>query len=161
MNCFCGMFDRRICSLDHCQRSSPSRISNTPSAGFELMENLSSCFIEWSYATVITTTPNKFKHFINKILLKQNLGCYWSFWYVFENSWIRWSNLNQYKYNKIQSKEYKCLHKVIHEVDIKWTAALFNKFNSQNMSWFLSQHRKTLLHRSFILKSTERPWFLK
>ena len=34
MNCFCGMVDRReafslIYSRDHCQRSSPSRISNT------------------------------------------------------------------------------------------------------------------------------------
>ena len=36
MNCFCGMVDRRkafslISSRDHCQRSSPSRISDTPS----------------------------------------------------------------------------------------------------------------------------------
>ena len=35
MNCFCGMVDRRktfslISSWDHCQRSSPSRISDTP-----------------------------------------------------------------------------------------------------------------------------------
>ena len=35
MNCFCGMVDRRkalslIFSRDHCQRSSPSRISDTP-----------------------------------------------------------------------------------------------------------------------------------
>ena len=34
MNCFCGMVDRRktlslISSQDHCQRSSPSRISDT------------------------------------------------------------------------------------------------------------------------------------
>ena len=40
MNCFCGMVDRRkafslISSRDHCQRSSPSRISDTPRAGFE------------------------------------------------------------------------------------------------------------------------------
>ena len=40
MNCFCGMVDRRkafglISSLDHCQRSSSSRISETPQAGFE------------------------------------------------------------------------------------------------------------------------------
>ena len=37
MNCFCGMVDRRkafslIFSWDHCQRSSPSRISDTPQA---------------------------------------------------------------------------------------------------------------------------------
>ena len=35
LNCFCGMVDRRkafslISSRDHCQRSSPSRISDTP-----------------------------------------------------------------------------------------------------------------------------------
>ena len=40
MNCLCGMVDRRkafglISSRDHCQRSSPSRISDTPRAGFE------------------------------------------------------------------------------------------------------------------------------
>ena len=38
MNCFCGMVDRRkafspISSRSHCQRSSPSRISDTPRAG--------------------------------------------------------------------------------------------------------------------------------
>ena len=38
MNCFCGMVDRRkafslIFSRDHCQRSPPSRISDTPRAG--------------------------------------------------------------------------------------------------------------------------------
>ena len=40
MNCFCGMVDRRkafspISSRDHCHRSLPSRISDTPRAGFE------------------------------------------------------------------------------------------------------------------------------
>ena len=39
MNCFCGMLDRGktfsfISSWDHCQRSSLSRISDTPPAGF-------------------------------------------------------------------------------------------------------------------------------
>ena len=61
MNCFCGMFDRQkvfslISSWDHCQRSSPSRISDTPRAGFEPVQNLSSDFVEWSCAVVITTT---------------------------------------------------------------------------------------------------------
>ena len=40
MNCFSGMVDRRnafnlISSQEHCQRYSPSRISNTPRAGLE------------------------------------------------------------------------------------------------------------------------------
>ena len=44
MNCFCGMVDRRkafslISSRDYCQRSSPSRISDTPRAGFEPAQN--------------------------------------------------------------------------------------------------------------------------
>ena len=48
---FCGMVDRRkafsfISSRDHCQRSSPSRISDTPRAGFEPAQNLSSGFAE-------------------------------------------------------------------------------------------------------------------
>ena len=39
LNCFCGIVNRRkafrlISSRDHCQRSSPSRISDTPQAGF-------------------------------------------------------------------------------------------------------------------------------
>ena len=45
MNCYCGMVDRRkafslISSRDHCQRSSSSRISDTPRAGFEPAQNL-------------------------------------------------------------------------------------------------------------------------
>ena len=58
MNCFCVMVDRRkacnlISSRDHCQRSSPSRISDTPRAGFEPAQSLSSGFVEWSCAVVI------------------------------------------------------------------------------------------------------------
>ena len=47
----------RISSRYHCQRSSPSRISNTQLAGFETAQNLSSGFVKWSWAVVITTTP--------------------------------------------------------------------------------------------------------
>ena len=62
MNCFCGMVDRRkvfslISNRDHCQRSSPSWISDMPQAGFEPVQNLSSGFVEWRCAVVITTTP--------------------------------------------------------------------------------------------------------
>ena len=51
MNYFCGMVDRRkafslISSWDHCQRSSPSRISDTPQAGFEPAQNLNSGLVE-------------------------------------------------------------------------------------------------------------------
>ena len=62
MNCFCDMVDRRkvfslISSRDHCQRSSPSWISDTPRAGFEPAQNLSSGLVEWNCAVVIPTTP--------------------------------------------------------------------------------------------------------
>ena len=65
MNCFCGMVDRRksfilISSRDHCQRSSLSRISNTPRAGFVPAQNLSSGFLEWSCPVVITTTQRHY-----------------------------------------------------------------------------------------------------
>ena len=51
MSCFCGMFDRQkvfslISSWDHCQSSSPLRISDTPQAGFEPAQNLGSCLVE-------------------------------------------------------------------------------------------------------------------
>ena len=64
MHCFCGMVDRRkvfrlISSRDHCQRSSPLRISNTPRAGFEPSQSLNSGSVEWSCAVVITTTPRR------------------------------------------------------------------------------------------------------
>ena len=50
MNCFCGIF-----SLDHCQKYSPSPISEMQ-PGFKPVQNLSSSFIEWNCAVVITTT---------------------------------------------------------------------------------------------------------
>ena len=61
MNYSCGMVDQRkafslIFSRDYCQRSSPSWISETPRAGFEPVQNLSSGFVEWSRSVVITTT---------------------------------------------------------------------------------------------------------
>ena len=63
---FCGIVDGRktfsiISSPDHCQRSSPSQISDTPRAGFEPAQNLSSGIVEWSCAVVITTTPRRHK----------------------------------------------------------------------------------------------------
>ena len=48
-----------ISSRDHCQRSSPSRISDTPQAGFEHAQNLSLGLVEWSYAVVIIITPQR------------------------------------------------------------------------------------------------------
>ena len=64
MSCFCGMVDRRkafslISSRDHCQRSSPSQISDTPRAGFEPSQNLSLGLVECSCAVVITAIPRR------------------------------------------------------------------------------------------------------
>ena len=39
-----------ISSWDHCQRSSPLKISDTLWAGFEPVQNLSSGLVEWSWA---------------------------------------------------------------------------------------------------------------
>ena len=60
MNCLCGMVDRRkafslISRRDHCHRSSPSQISDTPRVGLEPALNLSSGLVEWRFAVVITT----------------------------------------------------------------------------------------------------------
>ena len=56
------MVDRRkafrlISSQGHCQKSSPSPISDTQRVGFEPAQNLSSGLVERSRALVITTTP--------------------------------------------------------------------------------------------------------
>ena len=48
-----------ISSWDHCQRSLPSRISDTLWVGFEPVQNLSSGFDEWSCAVAITITPQR------------------------------------------------------------------------------------------------------
>ena len=85
VSCFCGIVDRRkvfrlISSRDNCQRSSPSRISDTPWAGFEPAQNLSSGFVEWSCAVVITTTPRRHIHWNNSSAVAEELfGWVWSF----------------------------------------------------------------------------------
>ena len=62
MNYFCGMVDwwkafSLISNRGHCQRSSPSRISDMLWTGCEPAENLISGFVEWICAVVITTMP--------------------------------------------------------------------------------------------------------
>ena len=64
IHCFCGIVNRRkvfslISRQNHCQRSWPTRISDTPQAGFESAQNLSSGLVEWSYVVMITTTPRR------------------------------------------------------------------------------------------------------
>ena len=92
MNYFCGMVDRRkalslISYLDHCQRSSPSWISDTPWAGFEPVQNLSSGFDEWSRAVVITITPTPHVfNFITKETLTHLFTC--EFCEIFKRSFF-------------------------------------------------------------------------
>ena len=62
MNCYCCMVKRRktfslVSRRGHCQRSSTLWISDTPQAGFETAQNLSSGFDKWRFAVVIATTP--------------------------------------------------------------------------------------------------------
>ena len=64
MNCFYGMVDRwkvpsLISSRDHCHRSLPPQIFDTPRTGFELPQNLNSSFAEWRCAVMITTAPRR------------------------------------------------------------------------------------------------------
>ena len=65
MNCFCGMLDKWMFSLissrNHCQKSSPSQISDTLWTGFEHAQSLIPGLVEWSYAVAITTTPRRSK----------------------------------------------------------------------------------------------------
>ena len=61
-----------ISSRDHCQRSSPSQISDKPWAGFKTAQNLSPGFAEWSCAVVITTTPQPQK--VLYVLLRIHMG---------------------------------------------------------------------------------------
>ena len=62
MKCFRGRADKQkafslTSSPDHCQRFSPSRISDTLRARFELVENLTSGLVERNCAAAITITP--------------------------------------------------------------------------------------------------------
>ena len=63
---FCDMVDRwkafsLITSLNHCQRSSLSRMSDMTQAEFEPAQNLSSGLVKWSCAVALTTTPRRHK----------------------------------------------------------------------------------------------------
>ena len=48
---------RLIFSRDHCQKFSPLQVSNTLQAGFQPIQNLTSDFVKWICAVVITTVP--------------------------------------------------------------------------------------------------------
>ena len=64
MNRSCGIVDLRKVFTPYiqpvpCQRFSPLQIFDTPRAGFKPRQDLSSDFVEWSYAVVISTTPRR------------------------------------------------------------------------------------------------------
>ena len=92
INCFCGMADRRkacglISSGSHCQRSWRSRISDTPLAGFQPAQNLSSGFVQWGW-TAVTTIPLHYA-VISKIALSSALTWTSFFFVKFANFWYR------------------------------------------------------------------------
>ena len=60
----------------------------------------------------------------------------------------------------VRIKKYRCLNRVIHEIDKKNERLLFKVTFAANLGWFLSRQRKTLCLRCFILKSTGRAWIL-
>ena len=60
-----------ISSWDHCQRSSPSWISDIPRAGFEPAQNLTSGLVEWRCAVVITTASNELDRFLIGLCISQ------------------------------------------------------------------------------------------
>ena len=68
MICFCGVVDQRkafslISSRIHCQRSSTSRFSDTPRAGFEPVQKPISGLTEWSCGVVVTHYTSASKYF--------------------------------------------------------------------------------------------------
>ena len=88
INRFSSMVDRRkafslISSRDHCQRSSPSRISNTPRAGFRLSWMMLCSSDNRYHGTIIGTgiTCNKMSCYMH------DSACRWlifdNFWYYF------------------------------------------------------------------------------
>ena len=122
---FFGMVDRReafilISSRDHCQRSSPPRISNSPQAGFEPAQNMISGFVEWNCAVVITTTPRYHIFYLNKN---------WN--YVF--------SLFLYCTSVIQKTQERMLHKWGFIVFCSKKKFLYNKQNQTGLILFTIQ----------------------
>ena len=79
--CFCEMIKQQralslISSPNHCQRFSPPQISKTPREEFEPAQNLSSGFVEWNCAVVITTKPRRHAKFsfLYPLKMSENQG---------------------------------------------------------------------------------------
>ena len=61
--------DDELFLWDHCQRSSPLRISEALWAGLEPAENLSLGLAEWSCAVVMTTTSSCHLYYFTKVTI--------------------------------------------------------------------------------------------
>ena len=78
MNCFCGLVDQRkaltlISSWNNCGGVSLSQTSDMPQAGFESLPTLSSDFVKWDCAVVITNTQLHDHHTIfDKLIIECN-----------------------------------------------------------------------------------------
>ena len=90
---FCGIVDWRnvfsfTSSRDRSKRSWPSRISETRQVGFEPTQNLSSGFVEWSCAVIVTSTPRRhwvcFCSTLRENIQEQSWVTIWCvIWYLF------------------------------------------------------------------------------
>ena len=92
-----------ISSREHCQRHSPSRISDTPQAGFETAQNLISGSAEWSCAVVITTTPF-LHHLFLPVSPSRHIFC--PFEHIFRCSSRKLLILNILKYSNLIYLQY-------------------------------------------------------
>ena len=132
--------------MRHCQRFLPSQISDTLHAGFEPAQNLSSGFIEWSCAVVITATPglrlaggSKKKKRFYKHLMRQTSPC-----------WIWWDRLRLFFLVAKQGRESDAVlfsemhNKLIAQVSKSWAQRLgfgSNKTNAPLALYFWNEKR--------------------
>ena len=135
-NCFRGMVDRRkafslISSRDHCQRFSPSQISDTLRAGFEPSKNLRNSDNHY------TTAPHHHHH-LKTQLTPKNLKHQCS---LLDIAWLRKSMDTSLKFS---------------EASVFSKNKTF--FNSQNHwhVWFLKQTQRDFKPEIFVFASSNK-----
>ena len=84
-----------ISTWDHCQRSLPSRISDTPQAGFEPAQNLSSGLVEWSCAVVIIKTVSLSSYLVPRLIKICRIQWWCSVLLISSGNTLFWVNLVQ------------------------------------------------------------------
>ena len=109
MNCFCSMVDRRkafslLSSRDHCQKSSPSWISDTPRAGFEPAQNLTSGLVEWSCAVVILH-HSATQQLQDNFILREKVSYLELLWSIFSIIWTEYGDIWSISPYSVQMRE--------------------------------------------------------